>query len=83
MERTHVRGLVLAISLLALTATAQAAETKPAPAPAGQQPATRIETDQKAGIIRFIVNGKEVARLDANGLTVRGNIAYTGTLTDI
>ena len=50
--------------------------------PTGQQQATRIETDQKTGAIRFIVNGREEARIDATGLHVRQDVAYGGDLTD-
>jgi hypothetical protein len=53
---------------------------EPAPAQAG---ATRIETDQKTGVIRFVVKGREVARIDAKGLHVRGDIDYTGVITDL
>jgi len=43
---------------------------------------TRIEADEKAGVIRFIVEGEERAVLDADGLHVNGSIEYTGALTD-
>ena len=78
-----MRRFIVVVSFIALAATAQAAEPRPVTASPAKQPATRIETDQKTGVIRFIVNGKEVARIDANGLHVRGNVDYTGTLTDI
>lgn len=44
--------------------------------------ATRIEADEQAGAIRFIVEGEERAVLDADGLHVNGSIDYTGKLTD-
>jgi hypothetical protein len=51
-----------------------------APGGAGSQ-ATRIETDQKTGAIRFIVKGREEARIDATGLHVRQGVYYGGTIT--
>ena len=44
---------------------------------------TRIETDQKTGAIRFIVDGREEARIDANGLHVRDDIDYGRMANDI
>lgn len=43
------------------------------------QPATRIETDQKAGVIRFIVNGKEEGRFDKDGLRLPDGL-YPGVI---
>lgn len=34
------------------------------------------------GVIRFLIEGKEVGRFDKDGLHVVGNVDYTGTLTD-
>lgn len=42
----------------------------------------QIVVDQQAGAIRFILDGREQARLDAAGLHVNGDINYTGALTD-
>jgi hypothetical protein len=73
--------------LLLISGTANAAGPA-APTPTGHKPtpaqaeATRIETDQKTGVIRFIVKGREEARIDAKGLHVRGAIDYGGLLTD-
>jgi hypothetical protein len=75
-----MRQIFLASMLLLISATAYAAG--PTPQPTGQE-ATRIETHQKTGVIRFIVDGKEVARFERDGLHVRGNIAYTGEINDI
>jgi hypothetical protein len=44
--------------------------------------ATRIETDQKTGTVRFIVDGREVARFERDGLHVRQDVNYGGLLTD-
>ena len=50
---------------------------------AASRPSTRVETDQEAGVIRFIVKGREEARLDATGLHVRQGITYGNSLADI
>ena len=77
-----MRLIVLSSMLLLISGTAHAARpTAPEPAPA-QAEATRIETDQKTGAIRFIVNGQEQARIDATGLHVRGNFEYSGEAVD-
>lgn len=44
---------------------------------------TRIEVDASTGVIRFIINGQEKARLDIGGLQVNGSITYTDTISDI
>jgi hypothetical protein len=63
------------------TALCSAAATSALTAPA--KPQTRIETDQAAGTIRFIVGGREEARIDKAGLHVRGSIEYGGSEADI
>jgi hypothetical protein len=70
------RLFLILLSSVILTATTTKALTAPS------RPQTQIETDQKAGIIRFIVNNREQARIDATGLHVRDNIEYGGTVTD-
>ncbi|WP_146132771.1 hypothetical protein [Hasllibacter halocynthiae] len=45
-------------------------------------PETRIEVDEEASEIRFIIDGIEQARLTSDGLKVRGNIEYGETLRD-
>jgi len=47
-----------------------------------QAGATRIETDQKTGAIRFTVDGREVARFERDGLHVRQNVDYGGLVKD-
>jgi hypothetical protein len=76
-----MRRIFLTTMLLLIAGTAHAAG--PAPTPTGEAAqATRIETDQKTGAIRFIVDGREVDRFDAKGLHVRDNITYTGEIAD-
>jgi hypothetical protein len=57
-------------SLLALVACADQAAPRPVLLN-DQSNATRIETDQATGAIRFIVNGQEQVRIDETGLHVR------------
>jgi hypothetical protein len=79
-----MRYVLLAAMLSFISGIACAAGPAPAatqPQPTGQQQATRIETDQKTGAIRFIVNGREEARIDATGLHVRQSVEYGGELT--
>jgi len=45
--------------------------------------ATRIAIDEKEGSFTFISQGEPIARLDANGLHVVGDITYSGVTTDI
>lgn len=44
---------------------------------------TRIEADDEADIIRFIVAGREVARLTSEGLIVRDDLRFGGMTEDI
>jgi hypothetical protein len=67
-------GVLLAIILV--TAVTTRAYTAPA------EPQTRVETDQATGAIRFIVKGKEQARIDSTGLHVRQGVEYGGPITD-
>lgn len=39
--------------------------------------------DESAGAIRFVIDGREVARIDRSGLRVLGDITYGGSLTDV
>ena len=54
----------------------------PVVASAHEQDGVAIIADQEAGAVRFVIDGKEVARLDASGLHVREDISYGGALTD-
>lgn len=36
--------------------------------------------DSKTGTVRFVINGKDILTIDADGIHVRGNIRYTGTV---
>lgn len=54
---------------------------KPAQELRGAQSLSIVE-DQEAGAFRFLIDGKEVARLDGEGLHLRESIEYGGVLTD-
>ncbi len=54
---------------------------KAVPEPRGAQSLSIVE-DHDAKAFRFLIDGKEVARLDADGLHVREGIEYGATLTD-
>jgi SpoU rRNA methylase family enzyme len=43
---------------------------------------TRVDVDEQAGTIRFIVSGVERAQLNSSGLHVYGDITYTGVSRD-
>lgn len=80
--RLLLRRVVLAVLyslLISTVALAQGGEAVPAHA---EQLPPRIELDEEAGVIRFIIDGAEAARLDAAGLHIRGNLEYGGTLKD-
>ena len=47
------------------------------------QPPTRIEADQAAHAIRFMVDGREEGRIDKEGLHVREGVEHGGALTDV
>lgn len=68
-------AIILAASLLAHAYAAGLA------APQSAQRAVIVE-DQEAAAFRFIIDGKEVARLDGTGLHVRESLSYGGVLTD-
>lgn len=42
----------------------------------------QVVEDEAEGAFLFIIDGQEVARIDARGLTVNHDIRYGGTLTD-
>lgn len=75
MNRAYLH--VAAAAVFMLTGGAIAFAAKPA-APER----VVIVSDHEAGAVRFMIDGKEQARLDATGLHVRGDISYDGTLTD-
>lgn len=77
-------SLLLLLLLTAAPATADGRGTAPpaAEARSAVPPRIQIIEDQEAVAFRFMIDGREVARLDPDGLHVRENIEYGGTLTD-
>ncbi len=45
--------------------------------------ATGIEANPEVHVIRVLIDGSEVARFDAAGLHVQGDITYVGMIKDI
>ncbi len=73
-----MRHRIIAIALLTLLLTGEPSLADTAQHRQTETPpqAPRIETDQKTGAIKFIVKGREEARIDADGLHVRDDVAY-------
>ncbi len=42
---------------------------------------TQVITDKKAHVVRVLIAGKEILTVDAGGVHVHGNIAYSGVST--
>ncbi|WP_274630780.1 hypothetical protein [Arvimicrobium flavum] len=49
----------------------------------GKPGSVEIVEDQEAKAFRFMIDGREVARIDAIGLQVRDSIGYGGAITDV
>lgn len=43
---------------------------------------TEILVDQETDTVRIMIDGKEILTVDKDGLRVKGNIEYLGTITD-
>jgi hypothetical protein len=74
---TSMKRILLLSALLAFVPLA--------PAIATQSPDTKPEiiTDPKTNTVRIMIDGKEVVRIDANGLHVTGDLTYTGVESDV
>lgn len=87
MRRSHI---VFSLALLAVFSSgfllAPAALAKKSPAmtasPASSNAKTQIITDQKTSTVYILINGRKVVTIDAKGLHVKGNVDYTGIITD-
>lgn len=80
-----MRCTVLAIFLLfsSIASVSARAEDAASFAAEPQHPQTvSIIEDQDAKAFRFMIDGQEVARLDASGLHIRESIEYGGSITD-
>lgn len=82
----HLMAIVFSLlTLLAAVAfgpSLLAQESPQVPIPARGDNQTQIVTDEQAGVVRVLIKGREVLVIDENGLTVQGNIAYSGNITD-
>ncbi len=43
----------------------------------------QIIEDEKSGVVRIVIDKKEVVLIDAKGIHVNGDIDFTGSITDI
>lgn len=48
-----------------------------------QAHSAQVVTDEKNGIIRFVIDGTEVAQITAEGLHVRNDVRFGGVITDV
>ncbi len=76
-----MRIILFAFLAALLLSSAVMAQEQPATA-ANALPQTRVESDDENGVIRFIVQGREAAFLDASGLHVRAGIHYGASMAD-
>ena len=56
--------------------------TRPSAAAQDQQQTVDLVLDHGSGSFRFFIDGREVARIDRDGLRVRNDIEYGGTITN-
>lgn len=47
-----------------------------------KSPAPSVLVDPENNAIRFIIDGKEMAVIDGQGMHIYGNFSYNGTMTD-
>jgi hypothetical protein len=47
-----------------------------------QPHSTAVVADDESGVIRFMVDGRERAWIDATGFYIHGDVTYAGALTD-
>lgn len=88
MKPATIYIATLLLLFLAPPANAQTepASANPAAATSGTEPSapgqTAVVVDEEAGVIRFLIDGEPVAMLSKEGLTVAGEVRYSGILTD-
>lgn len=70
------RGVLLVLLLTFSISTVYALKR----AFAQPEPVATVETAH--GVIRFVIDGREIARIDADGLHVDGDIRYAGVAVD-
>lgn len=74
-----IQKLFFCLFCLAVAASPVLAEEPTAPPTAP----TEVRVDEEAGVIRFVVQGETVATIDQNGLTIEGDVRYTGVVQDV
>jgi hypothetical protein len=76
--------LVLLTGLPAFAGPPSPAGTPVAKGPAAKRPQHPVEivTDDKTGVLRVLIGGKEVFAIDAKGVHVKGDVTYSGVSVD-
>lgn len=80
--KVFVRRLLFAFVLCLLPTTSSRAQDVNPSSAAGSARRVQLIEDQKQGAVRVVIDGKEIARIDSNGLHVRENIEYGGYALD-
>lgn len=75
-------GSALPVSAALASSSAENAALETAP-DAPVQSVFNFQTDPDTGTVTFRVDGKTILEIDSSGITVTGNIQYTGGITDI
>ena len=70
---------ILLLSVVTGSSLAVAAATVSANPP---QPRAAIVVDEESAVSRFMIDGKEQARIDHVGLHVEGDLTFVGTIKD-
>lgn len=81
MALVRAKYLFVAFSLLLLCGPAHAESRRSASAEP-QRAGTEVVVDQEQHVIRFLLDGAEVMRLDSGGLKLLGDISYSGALSN-
>lgn len=74
MSRVHF--LVLIAFTAGLLTASLAVSARPA------QDRVEIRTDQAKGVVRIVIDGKVMARIDKSGFHTNGDLGYAGVLVD-
>lgn len=73
--------LVFAVTALCGATLGIALSTLP-PARAVEPGAAAVIADERAGVVKIMIKGQEIARFDENGLQVDGDLTYSGAISD-
>ncbi len=72
----------LRLIVLAVTASLAFLAGATVTARAQKHPSTAVIVDEEAKAVRIVIDGKDVAVISAAGVSVSGDITYSGTLAD-